>query len=120
MIAHEALRILRALADGLDPATGEKLPAAAPYQTPEIIRALYEGIQALDHVERTERRDSRLPDKTGQAWTEAEDDQLAHEFDSAMNVYEIAKVHKRTKGAIIARLVRLKKLPPTADMRVAS
>ena len=60
MEAGKALEIIRALADGIDPHTGEVYPADSPYQSPEITRALFAAISALDGVERRERRKRTL------------------------------------------------------------
>ena len=40
-------------------------------------------------------------------WESREDDQLRKEFKSGLSVEEIAKLHQRTSGAILARLKRL-------------
>jgi len=43
MEASQAIVILRCLADGVDPYTGEVYPDDSPYQNVEITRALYLG-----------------------------------------------------------------------------
>ena len=40
-------------------------------------------------------------------WTKEEDDKLVSEFSSHMKLYDIAKAHSRTRGAIKTRLVKL-------------
>ena len=48
MERDKALGILKALADGIDPATGEQFPAGSPYQYPDTVRALYQAVHALE------------------------------------------------------------------------
>ena len=50
MHAGDAITILRALADGIDPYTGERLPNESPYQRLQTVRALYAAIKALELV----------------------------------------------------------------------
>ena len=44
----ESLKILRQLADGIDPYTGETLPEHSPYQQTQTVRALFHAIMALE------------------------------------------------------------------------
>lgn len=46
----DAIRILRDLANGIDPYTGQDLPHDAVYQHPQTIRALFRAVQALEQV----------------------------------------------------------------------
>jgi hypothetical protein len=43
-----ALGIVRDLADGLDPFTGEPFPDDSPYQHPHVVRALYTVVRHAD------------------------------------------------------------------------
>jgi len=111
----ESLKILKQLADRVDPYTGEMLPDHSPYQQPKTVRALFYAIMALEGLkESTQRAASRLVN-AGKSWEAAEDDQLKAEFDDNMSISELAKKHQRTAGAIQARLIRLGKLPNTHD-----
>ena len=47
MEINRAAELLRALADGIDPMTGQPLPDESVYNRPEIIRALHCVLQAL-------------------------------------------------------------------------
>lgn len=107
----ESLKILRQLADGVNPYTGETLPEHSPYQQPQTVRALFYAITALEGTkENTQRTATELID-AGKSWEAAEDNQLKAEFDSGMSISEMAQKHQRTTGAIQARLVRLGKIP---------
>jgi hypothetical protein len=102
----KTLEIVRMLADGIDPITGEVFPAQSPYQNADIVRALHKAAEALNIT----KRKRSLPARAGKSWEEDESNLLAERFDSGMPIVEIAKVHERTKGAIAARLVRLGKV----------
>src|SRR4029078_8363994 len=69
----QALAVVRSLANGVDPETGEVFAADSGYQRPRVVRALYEAAAALERMERFERRKAQMPAKTGEPWTEDED-----------------------------------------------
>jgi len=114
MNTSQALKIVRALADGVDPFTGEKYGFDSPYQNPDMIRALFLAVKALESREQNERRRSRLPENAGKPWSDQEDSVLARIFDTGASVYELAKRHKRTTGSIRARLEKLGKIESVA------
>ena len=105
----EALRIIRALADGVDPHSGEVFPADSPYQHPRVVRALFQAVEAMKRAEAAQRRERGLPDKAGQAWDESEDKQLCEGFDKGLTIRELAQQHQRTAGSIQSRLDKLGK-----------
>ena len=43
-----AKKIIRTLADGIDPTTGEVLPKESVYNSPEVIRALYTLLEIVN------------------------------------------------------------------------
>lgn len=98
----KAREIVRTLADGVDPTTGEILPAESVYNSPDIIRALFTLLEAT----RPETISSSFRN-AGKPWTETEDDKLRDEFASKINISDIAKEHGRTYKAIESRLDRL-------------
>ena len=112
MEIQESLRIIRALADGVNPETGEVLTGEAVYQYPSAVRALHQAIAALEFVEERERSKRTLPAKAGKSWTRAEDQQVCEELRRGVDFQQIAKTHNRTVGAIVARLVKLGKIGP--------
>ena len=113
MEISEALKLLRVLAEGIDPFTGEEYPDESPYQHPKVIRALYKAVQILESQEAKERARARLPEHAGESWDEGEDAQLASEFEAGLSLQEIACRHKRTVGAIQSRLVKQGRLEAT-------
>jgi hypothetical protein len=112
MEISEALRIIQALADGVDPNTGEVFPVNSPYQHPQVVRALFTAAKTLERSERRARRDDRLPENAGKSWDHAEDRQLCQGFDAGMPISQLAQQHKRTEGSIRARLEKLGKIQP--------
>jgi hypothetical protein len=78
----EALSVIRSLANGVDPETGELFPAESAYQRAQTVRALYAAAEALEKSERFERRKQQLPAKTGEPWSEDEDRKLLAGFDA--------------------------------------
>jgi hypothetical protein len=102
----QALAVVRSLANGVDPETGEVFPTESAYQRPLVVRALYEAAAALERMERFERRKAQMPAKTGEAWTEDEDRKLLAGFDAGRALQELAAAHERTMGAVRARLLK--------------
>lgn len=103
-----ATEIVRTLADGVDPTTGEVLPAESVYNSPEIIRALF---TLLEYINKDTDKDPLR--NAGKPWTDVEDDKLRDEYLSNLKISDIAKEHGRTYGAIESRLehLGLKKKP---------
>ncbi len=107
----ESLGILKQLAEGINPYTGEILPDRSPYQQPQTVRALFQVIIALEGMKETTQKAAPNPANAGKSWEQAEDEQLKKAFDQGMSIKELAYRHQRTVGAIEARLVRLGKVP---------
>jgi hypothetical protein len=105
MTDSEALPILQALADGKIPGTAGTEPDGA-LARPEVIRALYAAIDALQE---RESRATRGPEgvSAGRTWPPSEDARLRSSFAEGKSVSELAAAHGRTPGAIRSRLVRL-------------
>lgn len=112
MEIQEALKILRALADGVHPVTGQSVQSESVYQNPQTVRALHRAVAALEYVEEREKERSRMPVNAGKPWSRAEDAKVCEELRKGTNFHEIAKAHNRTVGSIIARLVRLGQIGP--------
>ena len=106
MNLRKALEILRKLAEGIDPFTGEIFPPDSPYQNVQTVRALY---RAIDFREKEPSRKTR-PTNAGKPWSDEESQMLVKQYDSGMPIGRIAAAHQRTKVAIAARLVKLGKV----------
>lgn len=90
----QALAIVRSLANGVDPETGEVFPPESTYQRPQVVRALYEAAGALERIERFDRRKQQMPPKTGEPWSEDEDRKLLAAFDAGRALQELAAAHE--------------------------
>lgn len=110
MDAIKSLEIIRLLANGIDPHTGEEYPVDSPYQHPQTIRALFVAIQALERVKKAGDRQRQLPDNAGKAWEDEEDQRLVSAFDSGKSSKQLAEDHQRTEGSIRSRLLKLGKI----------
>lgn len=112
MEIQEALKIMRALADGVSPETGEQLTSELVYQYAPAVRAFHRAVGALEILEERERSRRTLPANAGRSWSRAEDAQVCDELQKGIDFHQIAKTHNRTIGSIISRLVKLGKIRP--------
>ena len=110
MNAVESLCVVRSLANGVDPASGEVFPASSPYQRADTVRALYQAAVALEKLAQSERRRGNAPGNSGKPWTEDEDRRLLAAFDAGRGLSEIAVSHDRTQAGVRARLVKYGRL----------
>lgn len=123
METHMTLQILKTLADGIDPATGEQFAAGTAYQHPDTVRALFSAIRMLESPALAASGPAPAkqsgapatgksgPENSGRPWSEEEDARLGSTYDSGKSIDELAGIHKRSKLAIEARLARLGKIP---------
>jgi hypothetical protein len=116
MSITDARRIIEALAQGIDPDTGEILPQDSLLQRPLVIRALFSAAQALAAVERKKKQADSQPSHAGSAWAEEEDRRLLDAFDQGATVNQLAHSHGRSRGGIAARLVRLGRIKERAEI----
>jgi hypothetical protein len=107
MEIDEALEIIRTLAGGIDPSTGEVYPSASPYQNPQTIRALFLAVSALEREQNRLRRQRALPTNAGKPWSEDEVGNLLKSFDAGKTIEQLSTMHGRTPGAIRTRLIRM-------------
>ena len=110
-----ALPIVRALADGVNPVTGEAYPEHSPYAEPRTLRALYSAVDLMQKEVEREKRRERLPANFGKPWTEGEDRALVAEFDGSLAIPDIARRHARTQSSIRLRLEKLGKIEPSRE-----
>lgn len=103
-----AKELLSALANGIDPFTGELLPQNHVCNQPEMIRAFHEVLNVISLPKKKSQ-----PRNAGKPWTDIEEEKLLDEFDSGMTTSIIAKEHGRSKGAIESRLSDLGKITAT-------
>lgn len=106
----QALVILRSLANGVDPESGQFLDPENPVQRPQTVCALAAAVRALERTERQDRRRILVPSKAMAPWTAHEDRQLLAGLDAGQSPRELAAKHQRSPKAIKARLMKLGRL----------
>ena len=121
-----ALKIIQQLADGVDPHSGTAFGADSPYQHPDTVRALFVALHALDAPpapaapaprQRAATTGENAPSNAGKPWSDDEDQVLAAAFDAGKKILELATAHRRSRFAIEARLAKLGKIEPPANLR---
>lgn len=108
MEIHEALEIVRKLADGVHPDTGQILPADCLFQHPQAVRALQYAVDALETQDQRRRVRRSMPPNAGKPWTDDEDNRLSEELRRGISLQEIASAHSRRVGSIVARIMRMR------------
>ena len=118
-----ARRVIQALADGVDPSSGEPVAPDSVLETPAVIRALHTALAALDAQIRpglrAEEAGGERPAKAGRPWHFEDDCALAAAFDAREPIASIAQALGRTEDAIAARLVRIGRVPDRESARQA-
>jgi hypothetical protein len=115
-----ALKIIQQLADGVDPQTGQAFRADSPYQHADTVRALFVALHALEGQSAPKPRAAageNAPSNSGKPWSDDEDKALAAAFDAGGKIPELATQHQRSRFAIEARLAKLGKIEPPANLR---
>ncbi len=121
METTEVRSIVKTLAQGIDPATGEVFPQNSPYNDPKIIRALFKvvdlawppGRSKLSLDEKRQRNIERgLPRNAGLPWSEDHREAVAEGFKSGKTIRELATALERSLTAINAELIRQELISP--------
>ena len=112
MPPSQPIDILKALIQGLDPASGAALPAESVLHRAEVLRALLAAVSALEQSAVRAQRRAQLPENVGRSWSEAEQAALVAGFEAGESPAALAGKHARTLRAIEARLERLGLLRP--------
>jgi hypothetical protein len=103
MDLNHAKDILKALADGIHPITGEVLSNVDSCNQVEVVRALHTVLDELNNNSKSVvKKSSHI--NAGKPWSESECVQLQQEFQSGMKLSDIAKQHGRSRNAIKAKL----------------
>lgn len=102
MDINRAKEIIEALAEGIDPTTGEVLPEDHVCNKGEVVRAFYTVIGNLDKKQKRNR-----PENAGKTWTESDDELLKSMYSGGASNSDICRSLKRTVTGVAARLVRL-------------
>jgi len=127
------LAILNALSSGIDPLSGEPFPRDSAYQHPDVVRALFHALRAVESMTETatvlpppaasapsvpaEKKKPSRPAAAGKPWSPEEDERLAAGFDAGADITALALLHDRSRFAIEARLAKLGRVPAPEGMR---
>lgn len=116
MTPQQALRVVNALADGVDPETGELFPEESVLLKPPVIRALFVASRALEAACSAAAAASEQPGQAGKPWSKEEDQRLLDAFDQGASLAALTAAHARSKGGIASRLVRLGRIKERAEI----
>ena len=106
----EPQKVMRCLAEGVDPISLNPISDDSPLQKPYLIRVFYAAAEALDKAQSYRERRANLPRNAGRGWTALEDDELAAAFTAGTSIKLLAGEHQRTVASIRARLIKLGKI----------
>jgi DNA-binding NarL/FixJ family response regulator len=109
MELEQAIKVVRALANGIHPESGAALEENSICHAPEAVKALNRALAALVAEEQ---REKKRPKNAGKTWTREEDEQICEELRKGTDFNQIAQSHNRSVAAILARLVKLGKIAP--------
>ena len=101
MDISRAKEIVGALAEGIDPITGEVLPAGHLCNNADVVRAFYTLLQVND------KKKEKPYENSGKKWTAEEDEQLKQLFEKGIKIVELQKTFMRSRGSIKSRLSKL-------------
>jgi hypothetical protein len=113
MDEQKALAIVSALANGVNPVTGEVFAPDSPYQSADVVRALFMVHGLLESRDKPKARSVTVPGNAGKPWSKEEDQKLLQEFDGGTSVANLAQAHGRTPAGIQARLEKHGRLKPS-------
>ena len=125
----EARTIVKTLAQGINPTTGEVFPPDSPYNDPKIIRALFKihelawppGRSKLSLDERCQRNiDRGMPRNAGLPWSDEDREAVASGFKSGKTIRQLATALERSLTAINSELIRQELISPEYQELIAS
>ncbi len=109
---NEAADILEMLMDGVDPITGEILPAEHVCQEPAVSQALLRAVALLrSQPEETVQPRTRKKRNAGRPWTMDETMELKRLFEAGASVHELCSLLERRPRGIDKQLQYLGLLP---------
>lgn len=108
-----AAEILEALANGVNPETGEALESESVLNQPDIIRSLYTGLSLIKKAQFAAKFKTKAekakPDSTpknyGKLWRTEDQDLMVRQFRAGRSFDDIAHELGRTRDSIIKRLI---------------
>jgi len=121
MELNESRNIVKTLAQGVHPTTGEVFPPESPYNDPDVIRALFSVLEFVKHANKPkktleERRQENVevgrPMNAGLPWTDDDRALVRSGFQDGMTVEKLAAKLARSSAAIVAEVIRQDLVPP--------
>ena len=121
MELNESRNIVKTLAQGVHPSTGEVFPPGSPYNDPEVIRALFSVLDFVKQAKKPrmsteERRGQNLelgrPVNSGLPWTDEDRATVRSGFQKGTTVEKLASTLGRSSGSIVAEVIRQDLVPP--------
>ena len=115
MELEKAKEIIKTLADGMDPSTGEALPPASPCNDPIVIRGLFTILESLRAARRPKKTieerqqeniDAGRPKNVGLPWTDEMKVEVASRFRGGASVEDLSRSFERTRGSIVSELMK--------------
>lgn len=112
MELRESRDIVKTLAQGIHPITGEAFPPESPYNEPKVVRALFAILEFAKKPSKSieERRRENLelgrPVNAGLPWSVDDRSRVADDFKGGKAIEELGDALGRSRGAIHAELVR--------------
>ncbi len=113
MNQEKIVSIIDALANGIDPITGEVLPDNSPYNHPEVIRALFHTIKLLPKAKKPKKTieqkqqeniEKGQPKNYGLPWLDDDVISVIEQFNSGTAIDIIANEQARKSSSIIGLL----------------
>lgn len=101
-----AKEIISALAEGVDPITGEVLPDDSVCNKVEVVRAFYTILNETSTTSKTK------AENAGKPWNAVDDALLAEMYERGASKSELQDYFKRSPGSIRSRLVKLGLIEP--------
>jgi hypothetical protein len=112
MELRESRNIVKTLAQGVHPITGEVFAPESPYNDPKVIRALFSILEFAKRpgksIEERQRENVELgrPKNAGLPWSEDDRTRVSRDFKDGQTIEQLANALERSRGAIHAELAR--------------
>ena len=107
----KAKEIVSALAEGIDPITGEIFPSEHVCNQADVIRALYTVLNTLEPA-----KSKKQAENAGKPWLPEADAELIQLYKEGTSISELSKHFGRSVISIEARLEKLGIIQPTKQM----
>jgi hypothetical protein len=110
MDIYKAKEIIKILADGIDPTTGDVLPAGSICNDPDVIRALFKVLESIQMPLKVsgksieEKKENWRSGNMGLPWSAEHRKEIGILYNQGKTIKELSENFERTTGAIKAEL----------------